>query len=549
MRGHVRLLPAIAGAALATLAGAPGQVAATPPDPGAAGPSTRIAGAPGPKTFERRPRFRFDSPSDPSARFRCSLAHRRWRSCSSPYRSLRLRRGRHTFRVRAVNAEGEMDSTPAARRFRILRRHVTLGRSVRGQRLRAVRLGNPNAARKALVVGSIHGNETEGHEIVRILARRYRDLRGTELWVVKTVNPDGADADRRQNVRGVDLNRNFSYRWSGAAASSAEDPGPHPFSEPESRAVRRLARRLEPRVTIWYHQPWGQVLLPCHGPAPAQRRYARISGLPTKRCRGQRLRGTATSWQNHRSSGTAFVVELPGGELPNRQARRHARAAATVASRGRLRGHHRSPGRRQRSPEKIERPSVDRDPIPYGGRRRHQMASYSKRHYGKRRWRLRNPRVIVLHYTASSTYRSAWETFAANAPNNGERPGVCSHFVVAKNGRIHRLVRPAIRCRHAIGLNHRALGVEMVQEAGPGSRWADRRILHRHRQIGSALRLVGWLKQRFGIRMRDVIGHSMANGSRFFKDLAGWRNDHTDWLPRDTFEFRHQLRRLLQRSG
>ena len=86
------------------------------------------------------------------------------------------------------------------------------------------------------MVGSIHGDENEGHEVVRVLKRRYRNLRGAELWVVKTINPDGVHAHRRQNARGVDLNRNFSYRWSGAAASSAEDPGPRPFSEPESRA-------------------------------------------------------------------------------------------------------------------------------------------------------------------------------------------------------------------------------------------------------------------------------------------------------------------------
>jgi protein MpaA len=360
---------------------------------------------------------------------------------------------------------GVSDSTPAVRQFRVLGRAVTLGHSVRGNRLRAVRLGDPNAARKALVVGSIHGDENEGHEVIRALKRRHRDLSGAELWVVKTVNPDGIDANRRQNARGVDLNRNFSYRWDGAGASSAENPGPRPFSEPESRAVRRLAKRLKPRVTIWYHQPWGQVLLPCHGPAPAQRRYARLSGLPTKRCRGQRLRGTATSWQNHRLSGTAFVVELPGGELPNRLARRHARAAAGVALRHRGRRHHHSGREPPTSSAKLRQPRIARDPIPYGAKRRHQMAAYSKRHYGKRRWRLRNRRVIVLHFTASSTYRSAWETFAANTPNRGERPGVCSHFVVAKNGRIHRLVRPAIRCRHAIGLNHRAIAVEMVQEA------------------------------------------------------------------------------------
>ena len=33
--------------------------------------------------------------------------------------------------------------------------------------------------------------------------------------------------------------------------------------------------------------------------------------------------------------------------------------------------------------------------------------------------------------------------------------------------------------------------------------------------------------------MRDVIGHAMANHSPYFKDLEGWRNDHTDWLRRD----------------
>ncbi len=333
MRGHNALLAAIVGPALATLAGIPGHAATAAAPRAAADPSTRITGSPGPKTFERRPRFEFDSPSDGSAQFRCALDRGRWRRCSSPYRAWRLSRGPHTFKVRALGSGGVSDPTPAKRRFRVLRRQVTFGHSVRGTKLHAVRLGNPNAARKALVVGSIHGNEPEGHEIVAILRRRYRDLQGVDLWLVRTVNPDGVEAHRRQNARGIDLNRNFSYRWSGGVSrSSGYYPGPHPFSEPESRAVRRLAKRVEPQVTIWYHQPWGQVLLPCHGRARTQRRYARMTGLPTKHCLGQRLHGTATSWQNHHLPGTAFVVELRGGELPNRQARRHARAVARVIS-------------------------------------------------------------------------------------------------------------------------------------------------------------------------------------------------------------------------
>ncbi|MEK6328185.1 MAG: DUF2817 domain-containing protein [Actinomycetota bacterium] len=436
-------------------------------------------------------------------------------------------------------------------------KRLVFGDSVRGTKLRALRLGDPDATRKALVIGSIHGDEREGHEIVRRLRRSHRDTPGVQLWVVTSVNPDGVQAGRRTNARGVDLNRNFSYRWRGGVPSSSQYyPGPHPFSEPESRAVSRLARRLKPRVTIWYHQPWGQVLLPCHGPARKQKRYARIARLPVKRCRGQGLRGTATRWQNHHLPGTAFVVELPGGELPSSAARRHARAAAKVARSGAGRRKLDSGGAtrvavagrpRSAARARLRRPPIDRDPIPYGRERKRQMAGYSARHYGRRRWRLRHPRAIVLHFTAGPSYRSAWETFASNAPNLGELPGVCSHFVVEKRGRIHRVVKPRIRCRHTIGLNHRSLGIEMVQEAGRGSHWADRQILRRDRQIHAALHLVGWLKQRFGIKLRNVIGHAMANDSPYFKDLQGWRNDHTDWLRRDVRTFRHRLERLLGR--
>jgi hypothetical protein len=36
----------------------------------------------------------------------------------------------------------------------------------------------------------------------------------------------------------------------------------------------------------------------------------------------------------------------------------------------------------------------------------------------------------------------------------------------------------------------------------------------------------------------------MVNDSPYFKDLEGWRNDHTDWLWRDVKEFRRRLRKI-----
>ena len=184
-----------------------------------------------------------------------------------------------------------------------------------------------------------------------------------------------------------------------------------------------------------------------------------------------------------------------------------------------------------------------RDFIPYGSVRRRQMAAYSLRHYGASRWRLR-PRVIVLHYTAGSTYRGARALFVANTPNLGELPGVAAHFVIDKDGTIYQLVPLYVRVRHAIGLNHRALAIEFVQEGGPGPHWADAQILARKPQMRAALRLVHYLQARYGIRLGNVIGHAMANDSPYFRDLLGWRNDHTDWLAADVRIFRTRLAAL-----
>jgi hypothetical protein len=190
------------------------------------------------------------------------------------------------------------------------------------------------------------------------------------------------------------------------------------------------------------------------------------------------------------------------------------------------------------------RPPIVEQHILFGRQRKAQMARYSRRHYGARRWRLRRPPVIVLHFTGGTTWRSAWNYFASNAPARGELPGVCSHYIVGKDGTIRELVPSTIRCRHAIGLNHRSIGIEMVQRTGRGSHWAARRILQRRRQIRPALRLVDWLARRHDVRLRHVIGHAMANGSPFFKDLQGWRNDHVDWRRREVRIFRRRLRRL-----
>lgn len=210
-----------------------------------------------------------------------------------------------------------------------------LGRSVQKRAITAVQVGDPAGTRVALVVGVIHGDERAGLRIVREIKRQGAAhpgaLAGTQLWAIDTVNPDGLRAHTRKNSRGVDLNRNFPYRWRGNLPhSSGYYPGPRPASEPETRALMTFVRRIQPDLSIWYHQPWGAVLA-CRGNPQVAVEYARLVGMRTS-CRGAGLRGTAVSWETDVVSGSAaFVVEMPPGGTSGRSASRQARAALTVA--------------------------------------------------------------------------------------------------------------------------------------------------------------------------------------------------------------------------
>lgn len=184
------------------------------------------------------------------------------------------------------------------------------------------------------------------------------------------------------------------------------------------------------------------------------------------------------------------------------------------------------------------RPPIVSDPIPYGAKRKRQMAGYAWRHYHVRTWRLTSVRQIVLHYTGSDDYKSVHNTFASNSRAAGpggsrpESPGTCAHFVVAKSGRIYQLAPLTIMCRHAIGLNHRSIGIEFVEMRSANN------ILARKNQLRAGQALVRWLQAKYGIAKRDVIGHAMVNQSRFFVDHEGWRNDHVDWRAGQVRKFR-----------
>jgi protein MpaA len=201
-------------------------------------------------------------------------------------------------------------------------RRVVIGHSVRGRPIVAHVLGPDSAPRKLLLVGCIHGNECAGTAILSALAQK-RVPAGVQLWLVAEMNPDGTAADTRQNADGVDLNRNFPYRFE-PDANPTYYSGPRPASEPETRAAMGLIRRVKPAVTIWYHQHMDLVDM-AGGDRGVARRYAQLSGLAAT-CLGF-FPGSAPLWSNHLLPGTtSFVVELPAGPVGAAALGRHLRA-------------------------------------------------------------------------------------------------------------------------------------------------------------------------------------------------------------------------------
>jgi murein peptide amidase A len=202
---------------------------------------------------------------------------------------------------------------------------LVIGHSVQGREIRATRVGDEGAAVNVLFVGDVHGNEPAGEAIVAAL--RKERVEGVTFWLVRTGNPDGRAAGTRQNARGVDLNRNFPYRWK-ALPRGTYYSGPRALSEPESRALRAFIARVRPTISIWYHQH--ARLVDSYGDARIARRYARLVGLPYKFFYA--APGSITRWQVHTyPSSTGIVVELPAGSLSAAAARRQADAVLTVA--------------------------------------------------------------------------------------------------------------------------------------------------------------------------------------------------------------------------
>jgi N-acetylmuramoyl-L-alanine amidase len=189
----------------------------------------------------------------------------------------------------------------------------------------------------------------------------------------------------------------------------------------------------------------------------------------------------------------------------------------------------------------VARPPILSRPIPFGPKRKHEMAEYSERHYGRAEWRLRHPQVIVEHIAVAATVGDVYNTFAPDVPDPElhELPNVCAHFVVSSSGRIYKLVNLRTRCRHTVGLNWTAIGIEHTG-------FHDSDVLDNPKQLHASLRLTQYLRCHFQIKLENVIGHNESLSSPYHHELVPSlrTQTHGDWKHSSMRIYRKRLWRM-----
>jgi len=208
---------------------------------------------------------------------------------------------------------GTSPSAAAAGRPAVVETRV-IGHSVTGRPIVAYRVGNPASSNRVVAMSTLHGDEPATRRILTSI-RDGRRVRGIDLWLVPVANPDGLARHTRKNAHGVDLNRNYPYRW--ADLDGRYESGPRPGSEPETQALMDFFAQVRPRRVVSFHQPLHGVDVSTRESRRFARRLAGALNLPRKSLTcGGTCHGTFTQWYMSRFAGVAVTVEY--GSRPSR---------------------------------------------------------------------------------------------------------------------------------------------------------------------------------------------------------------------------------------
>ncbi len=165
-----------------------------------------------------------------------------------------------------------------------------IGRSAQGREIAAhanFELAGPPPEGATLLIGGMHGDEKATVFLVEAFRKCFLAEPGLvpPCVALPLANPDGFEIGSRYNARGIDLNRNWEYDW---RADSQEPPGPAPWSEPETRALRDFILALRPAKVVSLH--WALSEIDADGPQSTPLAHAMWAALDEAERRPYRVR-------------------------------------------------------------------------------------------------------------------------------------------------------------------------------------------------------------------------------------------------------------------
>jgi hypothetical protein len=146
---------------------------------------------------------------------------------------------------------------------------------------------DPAPAGCTLLIGGIHGDEAATVVLLESFVQKQiaQDGEVLPVVVIPLANPDSHASNTRYNAHGVDINRNFSFNWH---IESEEPPGPEPWSEPETRALRDFILKLQPAHIVSLH--WALAEIDADGPQSTALAWQMWSAMDEKERRPYRVR-------------------------------------------------------------------------------------------------------------------------------------------------------------------------------------------------------------------------------------------------------------------
>ncbi|MFH1436623.1 MAG: peptidoglycan recognition family protein, partial [Pseudomonadota bacterium] len=168
---------------------------------------------------------------------------------------------------------------------------------------------------------------------------------------------------------------------------------------------------------------------------------------------------------------------------------------------------------------------INKKPVMFDAERIKLLKEYASTHYGIDDLSI-VPKMVVIHWTGGTSLKGAFNTF--NKSKLSGRPflqkygkaNVAAHYLVDKDGTVHKLMPDTLMGRHVIGLNHCSIGVENI-----GKKELTKK------QLESNVKLIEHLASKYD-SIKYLIGHYEYRGFEgsplFIEKFPDYRTKKSD---------------------